>query len=84
MSGLLSQRLNKNISVGYTAVHAFFTQIYDKTKSKLPEITQNKPNIKLQQMPRILDAEATLKDIENIDKIPPETDIIKWVIKNKE
>lgn len=84
MSALLSQKLNKNILVGYTAVHAFFTQIYDKTKSKLPEITQNKPNIKLQQMPRILDAEATLKDIENIDKIPPETDIIKWVIKNKE
>lgn len=84
MSALLSQKLNKNISVGYTAVHAFFTQIYDKTKSKLPEITKNKTNIKLQQMPRILDAEATLKDIENINKIPPETDIIKWVIKNKE
>ena len=33
----LSQDLGKNINAGYTAMHAFFTQIYDRTKNKVPE-----------------------------------------------
>ena len=84
LAALLSQDLDKNINVGYTAMHAFFTQIYDKTENKIPEILENGPNNHLQQMPRISDAEATLEDIIKISERPPKTDIIEWVIKNKE
>lgn len=81
---LLSQDLGKNINAGYTAMHAFFTQIYDRTENKVPEILENNLNNSLQQMPRITDAEATLEDIIKISEKPPKTDIIEWVIKNKE
>ncbi|MBR3055888.1 thymidylate synthase [Candidatus Saccharibacteria bacterium] len=84
LAALLSQDLGKNINAGYTAMHAFFTQIYDRTKNKVPEILKNNLNNSLQQMPRITDAEATLEDIIKISERPPKTDIIKWVIKNKE
>lgn len=80
----LSQDFGKSINAGYTAMHAFFTQIYDRTKNKVPEILENNLNNSLQQMPRITDAEATLEDIIKISERPPKTDIIKWVIKNKE
>ena len=81
---LLSRDLGKNIDVGYTAMHAFFTQIYDRTENKIPEILENEPDCYLQQMPRIIDAEATLGDIIKINEGTPKTDIIKWVVKNKE
>lgn len=84
LAALLSQDLDKNINVGYTAMHAFFTQIYDRTEDKIPEILENSLNHHLQQMPRITDAEATLEDIIKISERPPKTDIIEWVIKNKE
>lgn len=84
LATLLSQDLGKNINVGYTAMHAFFTQIYDRTENKIPKILENNPNNHLQQMPHITDAEATLEDIIKINERPPKTDIIKWVIKNKE
>ena len=84
LAALLSQDLSKNINVGYTAMHAFFTQIYDRTENKIPEILENSLNSHLQQMPRISDAEATLEDIIKISEGPPKTDIIEWVIKNKE
>lgn len=84
LAALLSQDLGKNINAGYTAMHAFFTQIYDRTENKVPEILENNFNDSLQQMPHITDAEATLEDIIKINDRPPKTDIIKWVIKNKE
>lgn len=84
LAALLSQDLDKNINVGYTAMHAFFTQIYDRTEDKIPEILENRLSHHLQQMPRITDAEATLEDIIRISERPPKTDIIEWVIKNKE
>lgn len=84
MATLLSQDFGKNINVGYTAMHAFFTQIYDRTENKIPEILENSPNNYLQQMPHITDAEAALEDIIKISERPPKTDIIKWIIKNKE
>lgn len=84
LAALLSQDLGKNINAGYTAMHAFFTQIYDRTKNKVPEILENNLNNSLQQMPRITDAEATLEDIIKINERPPKTDIIEWVIKDKE
>ena len=62
----------------------FFTQIYDRTENKIPEILENDPDCQLQQMPRIIDAEATLEDIVKINEGVPKTDIIKWVVKNKE
>lgn len=84
LAALLSRDLGKNIDVGYTAMHAFFTQIYDRTEDKIPEILENEPDCYLQQMPRIIDAEATLGDIIKINEGTPKTDIIKWVVKNKE
>ena len=84
LAALLSQDFGKNINAGYTAMHAFFTQIYDRTENKVPEILENNLNNSLQQMPRITDAEATLEDIIKISERPPKTDIIEWVIKNKE
>lgn len=65
-------------------MHAFFTQIYDRTENKIPEILENRPNSHLQQMPHITDAEITLEDIIKIRERAPKTDIVKWVIKNKE
>ena len=65
-------------------MHAFFTQIYDRTENKIPEILENDPDNRFQQMPRIIDAEATLEDIIGINERTPKTDIVKWVIKNKE
>lgn len=84
LAALLSQDLSKSINVGYTAMHAFFTQIYDRTENKIPEILENRPNSHLQQMPHITDAEITLEDIIKIRERAPKTDIVKWVIKNKE
>ena len=84
LATLLSGDLGKEIKTGYTALHAIFTQIYDKTHNKIPEILKNEADIKLQQMSRITDARATLEDIEKISKQSPKTEVIKWVLKNKE
>ncbi len=84
LSKLLSHDLEKDIKTGYTAMHAFFTQIYDKTKNKIPEILENQPNKRLQEMPRITNAKATLEDIDKISERSPETEIIQWILKNKE
>ncbi len=84
LAKLLSKDLSKDIRVGYTAMHAFFTQIYDKTENKIPEILSNSPNSQLQTMPEIENAEATLEDIYKIRDGKPKTDIVKWVLKNKE
>ena len=84
LAALLSRDFSKNIDVGYTVMHAFFTQIYDRTENKIPEMLENDSDDHLHQMPRIIDAEATLEDVIRINERTPETDIIKWVIKNKE
>ena len=65
-------------------MHAIFTQIYDKTENKIPEILENTPNDLLQQMPYIIDAELTLDDINKITELRPKTDVIKWILENKE
>lgn len=82
-ANLLSHDLDRDIMVGYTAMHAFFTQIYDRTENKISEILENNPNDDLQQMPRITDAKSTLEDIDKISVRNPETEVIKWILNNK-
>ena len=45
---------------------------------------ENTPNDLLQQMPYIIDAELTLDDINKITELRPKTDVIKWILENKE
>ncbi len=84
LAGLLSKDLSKEIHVGYTAMHTFFTQIYDKTSDKIPQILSSRENKELQKMPKIFDAEKFLGDIYNIKNIHASDTVIEWIIKNKE
>jgi thymidylate synthase len=84
LAGLLSHDLGKEIKTGYTAMHTFFTQIYDRTEEKIPEMLNKDSAKNLQQMPRITDAKKTLEDIDNITKQRPRTEIIEWILKNKD
>lgn len=84
LAGLLSKDLSKEIHVGYTAMHTFFTQIYDKTSDKIPQILSSRENKELQKMPKIFDAEKFLSDIYNIKNIHVGNTVIEWIIKNKE
>ncbi len=84
LAGLLSVDLSKTIRVGYTAMHAIFTQIYDKTESKIPKILAGEAIMGKQKMPIIDDAEKTLDDIYKIRVRKPRTDVIEWVMNNKE
>lgn len=84
LAGLLSKDLSKEIHVGYTAMHTFFTQIYDKTSDKIPQILSSRENKELQKMPKVFDAEKFLRDIYNIKNIHASDTVIEWIIKNKE
>lgn len=84
LAALLSNDLNKKITTGYTAMHTFFTQIYDKTENKIPEILNNFPSSNLQKMPHITNAETTLEDINYISTRSPKMPVIKWVLENME
>ena len=84
LAGLLSTDLSKKIEPGYSAMHAVFTQIYDKTQGKIPELLNNKASKELQRMPKINRPTESLEDIYNLGKRPPRTETIKWIIKNKE
>lgn len=84
LANTLSAELAINIKPGYSAMHATFTQIYEKTQNKIPEILENTMIESLQEMPPLSDPNQCLYDIYHLDTEPPRTEAIKWIIKNKE
>lgn len=79
---LISKDLNKEIKPGYVAMHASFTQIYDKTATIADEVENAKVDESLQKMPPIENGQDVLDDIYNLGKRPPKTKFIEWSIEN--
>lgn len=82
LANLLSKDLNIEIKPGYVAMHANFTQIYDKTLHLAKEIINSKEITSLQYMPKIENGQELLDDIYNLGKNEPKTDFMKWCIEN--
>lgn len=80
LASLLSEDLNTEIKPGYVAMHANFTQIYDKTLHLAKEVLKSKEIPSLQYMPKIENGQDLLDDIYNLGKSEPKTDFMKWSI----
>lgn len=78
LASLLSKDLNTEIKLGYVAMHASFTQIYDKTLHLAKEILNSKEISEFQYMPKIENGQDLLDDIYNLGKGEPKTDFMKW------
>ena len=82
LASLISKDLNHEVKPGYVAMHANFTQIYDKTAKIAGEMENLKENKDLQKMPKIENGEDVLEDIYNLGKSAPKTKFIEWSIDN--
>jgi thymidylate synthase len=82
VAGLVSADTGQKLCLGYTAMHATFTQIYSRTRRLIDKIEQHELNKEEQEMPKIIDAIATLTDILEINHRKPTTDVIKWIERN--
>lgn len=82
LASLLTRDLNIEIKPGYVAMHASFTQIYDKTAKIADEIELSNEIADLQKMPEIENGQDVLDDIYNLGKKIPKTKFIEWSIRN--
>lgn len=79
VAGVVSVDINEEIKPGYTAIHATFTQIYNKTREKAEQVLDSPAIESQQRMPIIEDPTETLDDILGIQTRMPTTATIKWV-----
>ena len=82
LASLLTKDLNTEIKPGYVAMHASFTQIYDKTAKIADEIELANEIVDLQKMPEIENGQDVLDDIYNLGKKLPKTKFMEWSIRN--
>lgn len=68
LASLLSSDLNMQIEPGYVAVHACYTQIYDKTSGYVKQILGSNEIKELQTMPKIENGIEVLDEIYNINE----------------
>ena len=84
LAKFLSVDLKREIQPGYVAMHASFTQIYDKTSHIAEQILTAVENKELQKMPTIENSQDLLDDIYNLGIKNPKTKFMEWSIKNAE
>lgn len=82
LASLLTKDLKTEIKPGYVAMHASFTQIYDKTAKIADEIESLKETVELQKMPPIENGQDVLDDIYNLGEKTPKTKFMEWSIRN--
>lgn len=82
LASLLTEDLKVEIKPGYVAMHASFTQIYDKTAKIADEIECSKEIVDLQKMPEIKNGQDVLDDIYSLGEKLPKTKFIEWSIRN--
>ncbi len=82
LASLLTEDLNTEIIPGYVAMHANYTQIYDRTKDIAKQILMSEEDVLNQQMPKICSGTDVLNDIYNLGKGKPRTRFMEWSVKN--